>query len=65
MTALLDHPDASVRCTALEGLSDLPAEQHAKAMGAIVKRMQDADPSVRHTAAGALCRTRRPREVIT
>ena len=55
MIALLEHASAPVRCTALVGLSELPAAEHAKAMGAIVARMQDADPAVRRTALAALC----------
>ena len=46
-----------MRCAALLGLADLPAAERARAMEKIVKKMKDADASVRRAALGALCST--------
>ena len=44
-----------MRTSALIGLAELPAEQHAKAMASIVHRLRDPDPIVKRVALESLC----------
>lgn len=61
LTKLLEHADAGVRASALEGLGALPAYQRAKTGEHMVARLKDDDATVRRAALAALC-AKRPGE---
>ena len=61
LTKLLEHTDAGVRASALEGLGALPAYQRAKMGEHMVARLKDDDATVRRAALAALC-AKRPGE---